>query len=462
MSRVTMFVFNDCRTDARVLREAETLAGAGHEVTIVARPTNLATAELERERRGAIEIVRVPVPRGWRLAWGWLQRPWRIRAWAGVRAKAALSRGVAGIPTLGAIGLAILASLPLSIVRLPFVFLRSRRTGGSSALEWYAHWRFGIRGWARAAAAIAPPADVLHAHDLTGLPAAIESHRRRPSARLVYDSHEIFLEAGATAVRPRWLRWLLARTERAWAAKADALVTVNDALAEELDRRFGHRRTVVVHNCPPRWSPPQERPDLLRAAAGIPEGAPVALYHGGFSLHRGIEQLAAAILEPGLERTHAVCLGYGGQRENLRTMAAESRFGGRLHVLDAVPPEELPPWVASADVGVMAIQRSTLNHWLSTPNKLFECLAAGIPAVVSDFPEMRRIVLEDPDGPLGAVCEPADVADVARAIRSILDLPADEREALRARSLRAAHERWNWETESAKLLALYAEISPAG
>jgi glycosyltransferase involved in cell wall biosynthesis len=110
----------------------------------------------------------------------------------------------------------------------------------------------------------------------------------------------------------------------------------------------------------------------------------------------------------------------------------------------------------------MTFQAVSLNNRLSTPNKLFECLAAGVPVISSDFPDRRQIVLGDPAGPLGAVCRPDDVTDVARAIRSILDLPADERDALRARCLRAAHERWNWETESAKLVALYAELGGGG
>jgi glycosyltransferase involved in cell wall biosynthesis len=458
-----MFVFNDCRNDARVLREAATLTGAGHRVTIMARPVDPYSLESEREDRDGFTILRVPVPRTASLLVTFFRRPWRLRVWGLMRLRAGLRRLPAGLVDIAWVLVVGLVSLPMAALRLPLVALgRLRpRTSRVGNLEWLVRWQWGILGWARLAAREAPLSDAWHGHDLSGLGAAIEARRLHGGA-VVYDSHEIFTESGAHALRARWIRSLLERGERRWAAEAAALVTVNDALATELGRRLPVRRSVVVHNCPPRWSPPPDRPDLLRAAAGIPEDSPVALYHGGFSLHRGIEQLAAAILEPGLERAHAVCLGYGGQRENLRAMAAEPRFGGRLHVLDAVPPRELLPWVASADIGVMAIQRSTLNHWLSTPNKLFECLAAGVPVVVSDFPEMRRVALEDPDGPLGAVCQPADVPDIARAIRSILDLPADERAALRARCLRAAHERWNWETESAKLLALYAELSPAG
>jgi glycosyltransferase involved in cell wall biosynthesis len=172
-----------------------------------------------------------------------------------------------------------------------------------------------------------------------------------------------------------------------------------------------------------------------------------------------VEQLAAALLEPGMERVHGVLMGYGPERPKYEHLARDGRFAGRLHLLEAVAPEDLLPWVASADVGVVAIQRTSLNHWLATPNKLFECLAAGLPVVASDFPEMRRIVREDPGGPLGALCDAQDVAALAAAVRSIVEAPAEEREALRLRCLTAAHERWNWESEAVRLVSLYEDLT---
>ncbi len=143
----------------------------------------------------------------------------------------------------------------------------------------------------------------------------------------------------------------------------------------------------------------------------------------------------------------------------LEALAADPASGGRVHVLEAVPPDELLPWVASADVAVMAIQPSTLNHRLSTPNKLFEAIAAGVPVVASDFPEMRSIVLDDRAGPLGAVCRPDSVESVAAAIRAIVDLDPAEHDAMRGRIRVAARERWNWETEVARLVGLYADLA---
>ncbi|MEO8463517.1 MAG: glycosyltransferase [Chloroflexota bacterium] len=511
MSRVVMFVFNDCRTDSRVLREAGSLAQAGHDVTIVARPTDATSTVGEREERDGFVILRVPIPPGHRLFRLWLRYPWRITHWAFPRARRGIGHLPGGVSDIAFAGLALAASAPLSVVRGPF-YLRARYRnrkatanqatanlptgapvagtpqatgvpggGGEPALarpaparpalarpatprrpspfEWLVRWRWVITAWARSAAVAAGPADIYHGHDLTGLAAATTAARHHPASRIVYDSHEIYLESGANADQPGWLRRLMARLEQRWIRESAALVTVNESLAEELGRRYHPTRTVVVHNCPPRSdAPTADGGNLIRAAAGIVPDEPVALYHGAFSRHRGLEQLADAINEPGLEDVHAVYLGYGGMRADLDTLAAGPTAPGRIHVLAAVPPEALGPWVGSADVGVMMIQPSTLNHRMSTPNKLFECLAAGIPVIASDFPEMRRIVCNDPLGPLGLVVRPDDVAGLGAAIASIVSAPEADRAALRHRCRQAALERWNWETESARLVRLYAEL----
>lgn len=239
------------------------------------------------------------------------------------------------------------------------------------------------------------------------------------------------------------------------------MITVNDQYAAVLNQRLRPRRVLIVRNCPPRWASPEAPVSGLREATAVPASVPLILYHGSFTHHRGIEQLAEAMLQPGLESAHLALLGFGGIRHELEDLVSEPRFEGRLHLLDAVPPGELLDWVAGADVDVIPLQHSTLNHWLCTPNKLWESLAAGVPVVVSDFPAMRPIVLDDPAGALGAVCDPADPASIASAIRTIVASPPQARAELRRRCLEAAHVRWNWEQESATLVELYAGLGRA-
>jgi glycosyltransferase involved in cell wall biosynthesis len=205
-------------------------------------------------------------------------------------------------------------------------------------------------------------------------------------------------------------------------------------------------------NCSYRFSPPEPPPRRIHAALELEPATRVVLYQGGFSRDRGIEQLIEAIdAVPGAV---LVLLGYGYLEDELRDRAAAS--AGRVRILPAVPPTELLDWVASADVVAMPIQPTTLNHRLTTPNKLFEAMAAGVPVVASDLPGMAPTVRETG---CGLVCDPTDPEAVAAAIRAILDASPEDRAAYRARALGAAHVTYNWESQVSLLLDEYGRLT---
>lgn len=450
--RIAVYLFGDPSHDGRVLREARSLAEAGHEVVLLARVHSDQRQVLPKIP--GVTIVDVPPPAGaWFIATA-IRRPWRLGRWVVVSWLGARRLRPAAIGrAIGATLLALWVGGGLLWHRL-----RAEGPGGDGLLDYLLYWQSSILPWCRAAAAAAPSADVHHAHDLSALPAAVKASRR--GGRVVYDSHEIFLESGRHARRPAWVRRMLGRWERGLARRADAVVTVNAGVAEELRRRLSPRRLVVVHNCPPTHRGPFDRRLSVRVRLGLGDDVPIALYHGGLSRHRGLEVLAAAVREPGMERVHVAYMGYGSERATVEGLVADPASGGRLYLLDPVAPDEVVDAVAGADVAVMPIGASTLNHVLSTPNKLFEALAAGVPPVVSDFPEMRRVV--EADGmPLGEVCDPASPSSVAAAIVRLLSLPAADRQALRDRCLAASADRWNWDKEVAGLLALYRDLDPS-
>ena len=437
--RVVMYVLNDVSRDSRVLREAGSLAATGHEVTIMATPLAADVAAAgEPDPPPGVRIRRIAIPTGspwWVTA---VRAPWRLHP------------------------LAALVLLPWTLVRAAWVGLVNRSLGRpiqAGGIDFIRRWRVEWLGWCRAAAATAPVADIHHAHDMEALPAA-RAAAARDGARYVYDSHEIYVAWGPLLRQPRVLRWTMARWERRMARGAAAIVTIGEELAAELTRRFGRRGILPIYNCPPRWDPPAPPEDRIRRALGLGPGTPVVLCHGGFMANRGLEQTAEAMLQPGLEAAHLVFLGY--RAGFIEPILADRRLAGRVHHLPAVPPADVTAWVAGADVDVMAILPADLNSRLSTPNKLFESIAAGVPVVSSDLPARRAIVLDPERGPLGTLCDPASPASIAAAIRSILDLGATATAELRARVVRAAHERWNWETESARLVALYAELASGG
>ena len=213
MSRVAMFVYNDCRNDARVLREAGALAAAGHDVTIMARPTDLRAREIEREHRDGFEIVRVPLPTAWRRYLAWLRSPWRTKGWVFRWVKLRWRNSLRRLPrsfvnailaTWFVLFLVVWAMIQKTLRILAWLFRWDHLPGGPTA-DWLFRWRTVIYGWGREAALMAPVADVYHGHDLTALGGAILAGQAHGKP-VVYDSHEIFLESGSNATRPRWIR----------------------------------------------------------------------------------------------------------------------------------------------------------------------------------------------------------------------------------------------------------------
>ncbi len=435
--RVAMFVLNPVRYDRRVIREAAALAGVGCQVTVYGVADDH-DGTLSRERHGeGFDIVRVPMPGQSSL--------WR----RGAPGAAGQSAGVgAGVTNSGK------EKSDVSAPRRRWS--PSQMLGGVQA-RWLLNARRRWWGWGQAVLKATEEADVFHGHDLPGLGVAVYA-RARHGGLVVYDSHDLFLEAGANATRPRPVRQLMRTIERRWYRQADLLVTVNGALAARLADAYGPKPTAVVHNCVPTWDPESVSEDPLRAAAGVPAGTPVVLYHGGFTSNRGLGLLMRAMLEPGLECCHLVLLGYGPMGDELERLAQQEHYAGRVHVLAPVPPEVLDRYVACADVAAMVNQPSSANELLSTPNKLFESIAAGVPIVTSDFPMRREIVMGGQFGPLGAVCDPTQPATIAAALRQVLNAPPVIREELRRSCRRAARERWNWERESMALVDAYQQL----
>jgi glycosyltransferase involved in cell wall biosynthesis len=309
-----------------------------------------------------------------------------------------------------------------------------------------------IRSQIRNTRAAAPAADLYHGMAYMGIPVALALGRRH-RAPVVYDARDIYVDAGNLARLPRPVRALVGRWERGWARRAARVVTVNRPYAEVMAERWAVPLPLIVLNCSYRFNPPEPRERRFHDVLGLSPETRVVLYQGGFSRDRGIEQLIDAI--PSVPDAVLVLLGYGNLQSALERRAADPSTAGRVRILPAVPPEELLKWVASADVVAMPIQPSTLNHRLTTPNKLFEAMAAGVPVVASDLPGMADIVRETG---AGLVVDPTDPGAISAALREVLVSEAN-RQAMGARALAAAHATYNWERQLELLLDEYGRLT---
>jgi glycosyltransferase involved in cell wall biosynthesis len=287
-------------------------------------------------------------------------------------------------------------------------------------------------------------ADLYWANDTTTVRSAYAA-ARATGARFVYDAHEVIWDA--PTVKPLHRR-LLGWTERAHVRKAHQVFTVCDPISNEMAARYRIKPPTVVLNCPRLAETsvavsPQQSP--LNAYRN--HGERIVLFHGSLSPWRGLEQLVQAMSHLPSEY-RLIVLGHGVFRETLERIADEENVAHRVTFLQSVPPNELPAWLAGADVGMIPYQRHGRNHEYSTPNKLFEYMHLGIPIIANDLPEIRRIVTEVG---FGVIADCSDPVAIAKAVADLLSDP--QRCATMREHARAAAVRYSWESQEPLILS---------
>ncbi len=133
----------------------------------------------------------------------------------------------------------------------------------------------------------------------------------------------------------------------------------------------------------------------------------------------------------------------------LKDLAASEGLQGVVHFLKPVPVANLIPTIQGADLGAVLMVADCKSHYLVLPNKLLESIAAGLPVVASDLPEIASLVQ---GYEIGVLCQPQDPRDITRGIKEAL---VPERYGAFKANLKQAQEELNWEKEAQKLTDLY-------
>jgi glycosyltransferase involved in cell wall biosynthesis len=295
-------------------------------------------------------------------------------------------------------------------------------------------------------------AEVLHCNEVDSWMAGLLAKAMgfgRP--RVVFDVHEHYPSTFAESRFPRTLQPLvsgaLKLAMRALSAFTDRKVFANRGVAEGMS----WRRAVLVRNFPARGLP-----------VAVPvkaKDAPLTLVHVGLmSRPRGWPQLLAAMARLSLPvRLHLIgTFNDGSQPDFVREAERLGLIGNIRH--DAwMPYEAMMAACAAADIGLVLFQPGLRNHVFATPHKLFDYWLAGLPVIAPAFSvELRDYVTETG---AGLLTDPADPEAITAAITRLAD-PALRR-AMGEAGRDAVLRRYNWETEAATLLAMYAELLPA-
>ena len=237
-------------------------------------------------------------------------------------------------------------------------------------------------------------ADIVWANDTDTL-AACTLAAKLKGKKLVMDAHELFPEVpeliGRERVKRVW-EWI----ERMMMPRCDALLTVCQSIADYYNERYGVEM-VVVRNVrrveSGEWRVESGEWKVESGKWKVESGKlKMLLYQGAVNKGRGVDWAIDAL--EWLEDCRLVVAGGGDVLEEMKAYAAKKPWAERIAFMGRLMPEELEGLTRKADVGLVMLEDMGLSYHFALPNRIGDFVAAGVPMVVSDLPEMSRVVRE--------------------------------------------------------------------
>lgn len=407
MARITVVTAGHLSTCPRMVKAADALAGAGHQVRVVSTASvTWASAADEAMRR-----VR---------HWPWTRLDHAPGTWAG------LTRAVRSRVATVAVDLRGAERVP---------------------------WGVAVRAYAPmhpalVRAAAAAPADLIYG-GTTGALAAVAEAASRVGCPYALDLEDLHT---AESVEPDAARQhaLAARVEARVLPGAAFLTTSSAAIGDAYRARYG-LDAAVVHNVVER--PPAARPAEREA------GGPLRLYWVGQAIgsDRGVEEVIDAVGVAGIPAVLTLRGRATAFVEALRARAASRAPGLTVMVVSPLGPDALVDDAREHDVGVAGEPLPIESRRRCLSNKIFTYLASGLAVVACQTPGLAP--LADDLAAAGVVYRPGDVGAIAARLRRWHDDRASLH-AARAAAHAAAVRRWHWEhaDERGRLLALVAGV----
>jgi glycosyltransferase involved in cell wall biosynthesis len=259
---------------------------------------------------------------------------------------------------------------------------------------------------------------------------------------LVYDSHEYFTEVPELQNR-KFTRNFWLCLEKFILPKLKYAYTVSESIAKEYTEKYKVKFSVI-----------RNLPLKIRNAATYPLPGNIVqkkkiLYQGVVNTGRGLELMMDVAKELN-DDIILIIAGEGDLYSRLKNKAEKEALTDKVYFTGRIPHEKLPGLTAQADLGISMEENTGKNYRYALPNKLFDYIQAEIPVMVSDLPEMRKIVEKYN---VGIVNKTNDKSKIKEVVEYIL-FNEEAREVWKKGLCRASSE-LIWEKEKLKLIAIF-------
>jgi glycosyltransferase involved in cell wall biosynthesis len=236
---------------------------------------------------------------------------------------------------------------------------------------------------------------------------------------------------------------------------AAALIAVSAEVAEYLEgySEACGRVHVVPNGINPDRFPPELWPPVPRDAETFTVG-----FVGTLKPWHGLTMLveAFALFHQRYPEARLLIVGDGPERQSLVEDLCRRGLSGVASFTRAVPPSEVPRFLACMDVAVAPYPR--LTRFYFSPLKVYEYMAAGLPVVASRLGQLEGLIQH---GVNGLLCSPGDAVALATTLTQLrVDVGLRRRLGETARATVLRHH--TWEAAVRRILHLAETVPVAG
>lgn len=216
----------------------------------------------------------------------------------------------------------------------------------------------------------------------------------------------------------------------------DGIINVEETRQNLLGQLIGSKkRSLILYNMPRKTElnsiVPQMRNHLIKHN-GISASTKLIMYAGSYQRYSRLESIVTWA-EKLPENTKLVLMVFN-LPESVSLAAGKS-----VIVLPEQPPESFYSWFVDADVALLPYEDEVdKNIYFCSPQKLFDCLAVGVPFIGSKRPLIETIIKETG---VGITADFRDEDDFLRGIKKILGM---DQKRLREKALKA-HLKFNYD-----------------
>ena len=250
--------------------------------------------------------------------------------------------------------------------------------------------------------------DIIIVHVIDSLPFAARLKRKFPNSKLIFDSQEYF--KGQYSDKNKCDRKWVETAEKKNIFDCDIVITTTNVMKERLISDYHLKMPVIrvrntTHKIQDKYSKRKNQNVLKLVWVGN-----IIFYKNRRGLH---------ILLEAIYKTKANVIFYiqgnidKTEKTKIETFTKSKHIYEKVKIIDAVPPDDIVNSLKAYDIGLIGELPQEDNQRLTSSNKLFDYIAAGLAVIAPNLPGIAETSEEYKTGLL---YEPGNSIELAKII----------------------------------------------